>query len=299
LTDWNIHRQVRQRLEALRRAGVDRIPRPPDPRTLASEAIEAPASVVEEPPQAPVVAPKPEPAVTPTPATDVEPVPVARLHVAGSLFGEPEPEPEALGPFVPTGERAGALEVIAREVAGCPKCPVLVASRTHTVFGEGSPTARLMFIGEAPGAQEDASGRPFVGRAGALLNDMITKGMGLRRDEVYIANILKCRPPENRAPMLDEVAHCIGYLHRQLAIIRPEFLCLLGRTAATALLDTNLAMGKLRGRWHIFRGIRTLVTFHPAYLLRNPDAKRDTWADLKLLMVEMGLTPPRAGRTGA
>ena len=123
------------------------------------------------------------------------------------------------------------LQALAAEVAGCRKCPHLAETRTQTVFADGSPTARLMFIGEAPGADEDRSGVPFVGRAGQLLTDMITKGMGLKREDVYIANILKCRPPENRDPTLEESANCIGYLERQIEIVRPEFLCLLGRIA--------------------------------------------------------------------
>jgi DNA polymerase len=172
---------------------------------------------------------------------------------------------------------------------------VLARTRTQTVFGEGSASARLMFIGEAPGADEDRTGRPFVGRAGQLLTDMITRGMGLRREDIYIANILKCRPPDNRQPLADEVGNCRGYLERQIDLIRPEFLCLLGRIAATALLDTTLAMAKLRGRWHLVRGTRTLVTYHPAYLLRNPASKRDAWEDLKLLMSAMGLPQSSPG----
>jgi DNA polymerase len=152
-----------------------------------------------------------------------------------------------------------------------------------------------MFIGEAPGADEDRQGKPFVGRAGQLLTDMITKGMGLTREQVYIANVLKCRPPENRQPTLTESANCRGYLEEQIAVIRPEFLCLLGRTAATALLDTTLSMGMLRGRWHTYRGIRTLVTYHPSYLLRTPSAKKDAWEDLQILMKEMGLKIPSKG----
>jgi DNA polymerase len=149
-----------------------------------------------------------------------------------------------------------------------------------------------MFIGEAPGAEEDRQGIPFVGRAGRLLTDMITKGMGLSREEVYIANILKCRPPENRDPQPDECANCLPYLERQLSIIRPEFLCLLGRVAAQNLLQTTVAMGKLRGRWHEVRGIKALVTYHPSYLLRNPPAKKDAWEDLQIIMKAMGLKIP-------
>jgi DNA polymerase len=149
-----------------------------------------------------------------------------------------------------------------------------------------------MFVGEAPGADEDATGRPFVGRAGQLLTDMITKGMGLRREDVYIANILKCRPPGNRDPQLDEAGRCLTYLEEQIRIIRPEYLCLLGRVSASILLETALPAGKLRGRWHRYKGIPTIVTWHPAYLLRNPAAKRDAWMDLQMLMQAMGIKPP-------
>ncbi len=151
-----------------------------------------------------------------------------------------------------------------------------------------------MFIGEAPGADEDWIGQPFVGRAGQLLTDMITKGMGLRREDVYIANVLKCRPPDNRTPTTEEAANCSSYLDHQIAVIRPEFLCLLGKTAASALLDIlpTTTIGQLRKRWHRVKGIKTLVTYHPSYLLRTQSAKKDAWEDLQLLMKEMGLAMP-------
>jgi DNA polymerase len=193
---------------------------------------------------------------------------------------------------VDPAERPAQLAALAAEVAVCQRCPHLAATRTQTVFGTGSPTARLMFVGEAPGAEEDRTGQPFVGRAGQLLTDMITKGMRLTRAEVYIANILKSRPPDNRTPLPDEVANCLPYLERQIAIIRPEYLCLLGATAAQALLATGLSIGKLRGRWHQYRGIPAMVTYHPSYLLRNPPAKKDAWEDLQMLMLAMGLKPP-------
>ena len=142
------------------------------------------------------------------------------------------------------------------------------------MFGVGSPTARLMFVGEAPGADEDRTGVPFVGRAGQLLTDMITKGMGLTRDEVYIANVLKSRPPENRNPLPEEVVNCLPFLERQIAIVRPEYLCILGKVAASTLLETALPLGKLRGRWHRYRGVPAVVTYHPAFLLRNRRRRR-------------------------
>jgi DNA polymerase len=207
---------------------------------------------------------------------------------AGSLFDPPGFEAPTPG----AAERPVLLANLSAEVAACTRCPILAATRTQTVFGTGDPNARLMFVGEAPGADEDRLGQPFVGRAGALLTDMITKGMGLRREEVYIANILKSRPPENRTPEASEIANCLPFLERQIAIIRPAFLCLLGRVAASALLDTALSLSRLRGKWYRYHGIPTIVTYHPAYLLRSPDEKKKAWEDLQLLMQAMGLNPP-------
>jgi DNA polymerase len=182
--------------------------------------------------------------------------------------------------------------VLAEEVSVCQKCADLAATRTQTVFADGSSSAKLMFIGEAPGADEDRTGIPFVGRAGQLLTDMITKGMGMKRSEVYIANILKCRPPDNRDPTGEESSNCLPYLERQIEILRPEYICLLGRVAVQYLLGTSLSMAKLRGKWHRYKGIATIATYHPAYLLRNPGAKKDAWEDLQLLMHAMGLPVP-------
>ena len=282
-------RSIRQRLEGLARAGVDRIALP----SVSLQASERPAakvpSAISEPVRQPVLSPPPPP-------PPIRPAPQTRQQIpplGGSLFDEPTIDEPPLSP----AERSSALATLAAEVATCVRCPQLAASRTQTVFGTGSPTARLMFIGEAPGADEDRLGEPFVGRAGVLLTDMITKGMGLSRGEVYIANILKSRPPENRTPLPDEVAHCLPYLERQIMIVRPEFLCLLGKTAVSALLGTALLpMGRLRGRWHRYHGIPTVVTWHPAYLLRNPAAKRESWEDLQLIMQAMGLKMPGQGR---
>ncbi len=272
-------RSVRQQLESLRLAGVDRIP-VPIPGAAAPRPI-APAVV--EPAAPRIVAPEPAPVVQ----RPVERPAAAALPVA-SLFGGFDQEAPAVSPE----ERPGLLAALASEVSVCRRCPHLAASRTQTVFGSGSPNAKLMFVGEAPGADEDRTGLPFVGRAGMLLTDMITKGMGLDRADVYIANILKSRPPENRDPEPSEISHCLPYLERQIEIIRPEFLCLLGRIAAQTLLETALSMGRLRGKWHRYRGILTVVTYHPSYLLRNPAAKKDAWDDLQMLMKQMGLTPP-------
>ena len=180
------------------------------------------------------------------------------------------------------------LRVLREEVAACRRCEPLARARTHTVFGTGPATARLCFLGEAPGADEDASGEPFVGRAGQLLTKII-EACTLSRDEVYILNVLKCRPPDNRTPLPEERANCRGYFERQLEIIAPEFICCLGTTAAQALLETEEPIGKLRSRWFTWRSAQVLCTYHPSYLLRNPAAKRHVWDDMKLLMGKMGV----------
>jgi DNA polymerase len=185
--------------------------------------------------------------------------------------------------------KAGQLQALADEVAKCTQCKDLASSRTQTVFGVGNPDSPLVFIGEAPGADEDKQGEPFVGRAGQLLTDIITKGMKLRREDVYICNILRCRPPGNRNPMPDEAAHCRPFLDRTLQIIQPKFICCLGTVAAKNLLTTEQTIGALRGNVLDFNGITVVCTYHPAYLLRNPAAKKDTWDDIQLLMREMGM----------
>ena len=183
-----------------------------------------------------------------------------------------------------TGRRtpgAGSLEQLAREAAQCRACRLCDGRRT-VVFGEGNPSAPVMFIGEAPGAEEDLQGRPFVGPAGMLLTKMI-QALKLTREQIYIANTVKCRPPNNRPPQPDELAACRRYLDAQLTLIRPRVICALGRTAANALLDTEQPLGALRGRPHAVGGIPVIVTYHPAHLLRHPEAKRDAWTDLQRL----------------
>ena len=186
------------------------------------------------------------------------------------------------------GPQIELLAVLREEVAGCQRCEPLARARTHTVFGVGSATARLCFLGEAPGADEDASGEPFVGRAGQLLTKII-ESCTLSRDDVYTLNVLKCRPPDNRPPLSEETANCRGYLERQLEIIAPEFICCLGTTAAQALLQSDETIGKLRKRWFSWRSSQVICTYHPSYLLRNPSAKREVWDDMKLLMAKLGV----------
>jgi uracil-DNA glycosylase len=198
-----------------------------------------------------------------------------------------KPLPVVEKPAVGDEDRVAALAKIARKVAACKRCKELAETRTQTVFGVGNPHARLVFCGEAPGADEDRQGEPFVGRAGQLLTDIIVKGMKMRREDVYILNILRCRPPGNRNPLPEEAANCREYLDGQLAIIQPEFICCLGAVAAQNLLGTDVAIGKLRGRIHDLHGVKVVCTYHPAYLLRNPSAKQYVWDDVKMLMAAM------------
>jgi DNA polymerase len=180
------------------------------------------------------------------------------------------------------------LDGLCEQVRACRLCAELAAQRTQTVFGVGNPQARLCFFGEAPGADEDRVGEPFVGRAGQLL-DKIIAACTLRRQDVYILNTIKCRPPENRNPLPEEIDRCRPFFEQQLEIIRPEFICCLGLVAAAALLETKQTLGRLRGQLHSWRWAKVLVTYHPAYLLRNPPAKRQVWEDMQLLMREMGI----------
>ncbi len=187
------------------------------------------------------------------------------------------------------------LTALAAKAAECTACG-LCRKRTQAVFGSGNPAAELMLVGEGPGAEEDRQGLPFVGPAGALLT-RILGAIGMQRDEVYIANMVKCRPPGNRDPAADEIAACRPFLERQIELVQPRVLVALGRVAAQALLETGDSLGRLRGRWHEVRGIPTRVTYHPAALLRNVDFKRPTWEDMQLVRdrVQQGPAPTRRG----
>jgi DNA polymerase len=195
--------------------------------------------------------------------------------------------------MVPTAQRAAALQLISDEIGNCTRC-ALHAGRNKIVFGDGSPTARIFFVGEGPGADEDEQGVPFVGKAGQLLNNMIA-AMGLKREEVYIANVVKCRPPGNRTPEPEEANTCTPFLFRQIDVVRPQVLVALGATAATYLLGARQPLAGLRGRVHAFRGMSLIVTYHPAYLLRDPRQKKEAWADLQIAMKELGLKAPVKG----
>jgi uracil-DNA glycosylase family 4 len=203
-------------------------------------------------------------------------------------FNDLAPLPAA---SIPAGERAAALLAIQEEIGDCTRCPLAYAGRRTIVFGDGSPSARLMFVGEGPGADEDEQGVPFVGKAGQLLNNMIT-AMGLARADVYIANIVKCRPPGNRVPEPVEANTCTQFLARQIDVVQPEVIVALGATAATYLLGVKQSLSGLRGRWHTCRGAKLVVTYHPAFLLRDPRQKAEAWKDLQMVMAELGLHAP-------
>jgi uracil-DNA glycosylase family 4 len=198
---------------------------------------------------------------------------------------------EAASPESSLSDPAHALLAIREDIGDCTRCRLAKQGRQQIVFGVGNPRAELMFIGEAPGADEDIQGEPFVGRAGQLLNNMI-KAMGLSREEIYIANIIKCRPPGNRTPERDECETCSPFLMRQIAAIKPKAIVALGAIAAKTLLAINAPMMELRGKWYDFRGTKLAVTYHPAFLLRDPRQKKEAWKDLQMVMKELGLKAP-------
>jgi DNA polymerase len=219
---------------------------------------------------------KPAPAVVAPPVPPVEPV---RAAAGPSLFEEVNKIKD------------DTLLKIREDIGECTRCK-LHKGRNKLVFGDGSPTAKLVFVGEGPGADEDVQGLPFVGRAGKLLTQMI-EAMGLQRKDVYICNVVKCRPPENRTPEPDEVQTCSPYLLRQIDAINPQVIVCLGAVAAKTLLETNRGISQYRGEWQKWRGRKLLATYHPAYLLRNPPAKADVWKDLQKVMAELGLALPK------
>lgn len=193
-------------------------------------------------------------------------------------------------PVLSLDDRTASLNAASQQVAACRLCPQLVVGRRNTVYGEGSSNPRVCFFGEAPGAEEDQSGRPFVGRAGQLLTKMI-QACTFAREDTYILNTVKCRPPGNRNPEQDEVENCRAFFEHQFEILQPEYIVCLGLVAAKALLQTTLSVGRLRGVFHQYKASKVVVTYHPSYLLRNPDAKRAAWDDLQMMLRDMGIDP--------
>ena len=224
------------------------------------------------------------------PLTPVQPplIPLEENEIAPR---KPFPAAPPQAPALPPEQHFAALKLIREEIGDCTRCP-LSLGRTHIVFGDGDPNARLMFVGEGPGADEDASGLPFVGRGGQLLNNMIG-AMGLQREQVYIANVVKCRPPANRTPEPVEAHTCSPFLFQQIDVIRPRIIVALGQTAVTYLTGEKRPLSAWRGTVHPLRGTKLIVTYHPAFLLRDPNQKKHAWADLQIAMRELGLKPPQ------
>ncbi|MGO9263608.1 MAG: uracil-DNA glycosylase [Candidatus Binataceae bacterium] len=261
---------LRDYIEQLREEGIEGLPgTAPMPRTpsttVAVQRRSAPAAA----------------------SVAVAPAPVVPAAAAAPSTAAPE-----LFYLYPGLERPGDLGELREFIGDCQRCK-LAPRRTNLVFGVGDPHSELMFVGEAPGADEDARGEPFVGRAGQLLTDIIERGMAMTRAQVYICNVIKCRPPDNRNPEPDEVAACEPFLFRQIDLVRPKVIVGLGTHAVQAMLKVKTPISKLRGNWQSVRGVRMMPTFHPAYLLRNPADKRLVWADIQDVMKALGREIPK------
>jgi len=266
---------VRDYLEQLAEEGLEGLPATATARPAAPKAA-APAAKLE------------------APATPARAPEGASSPAAAALPPRPAPAPIELLSRYPGLEKTATLEELSAFIGDCQRCK-LAPLRTHLVFGVGNPQADLMFVGEAPGADEDARGEPFVGRAGQLLTDIIERGMGLSRADVYICNVIKCRPPDNRNPEPDEVAACEPFLMRQIDLVRPRAIVALGTFAVQALLKVKTPISRLRGNWQEVRGVKLMPTFHPAYLLRSPGEKRLVWQDIQEVMKLLGLEIPARG----
>jgi DNA polymerase len=298
-------RIVSQRLESLHRAGVEQIG-----RALASEpgpSVSAVAMREDRLAEAtPMTASLPDPIQEAADPASTQPSTASAASSmprspARTVLPAPSATPLSLVQPYPTdlpksiADRQQLLDGLNAEVRECTLCRELACTRTQTVFGVGSAKPRVVFFGEAPGADEDRQGEPFVGRAGQLLTKII-EACGWKRSEVYILNVLKCRPPDNRNPLPQETDNCRPFFERQLEILRPEYIVCVGTVPAQALLETDVSVGKLRGRFHRYRDSTVLVTYHPSYLLRNPSAKKYVWEDMQLLLKEMGLPVPGKGQ---
>jgi DNA polymerase len=262
----DLARHARQHLDSLKASGIEWLPiaPPPDRRQATPPAAEAAVSTLFEPDESLF-----------QPAAAAEPAVVDQT----------------------SDQRRHELKVLAESVAACRRCPELASTRRQTVFGVGPIDPLLLFIGEAPGADEDRLGEPFVGAAGQLLNRIIA-ACGFKREEVYICNVIKCRPPGNRTPTPEEAANCKEYLVRQISLVKPQFICCLGGTAAQHLLSAPGSLGKLRGRFHTYKGIPVLCTYHPSFLLphRQPAKKKDVWEDMQMLLKRMGRPIPKPSK---
>jgi uracil-DNA glycosylase len=282
---------LRDYIEQLREEGLDGLPavkQPsaastgPQPQPPAATPMSAAGKVEREPSSA-----------------DEKKLTVKRDDSAQQPPSPPTPPSNTAGELFshyPGLEKTSNLGMLREFIGECTRCK-LAPGRTNLVFGAGNPNAELMFVGEAPGADEDLRGEPFVGRAGQLLTDIIERGMGMSRNDVYICNVIKCRPPDNRNPEPDEVSACEPFLFRQIDLVCPKVIVGLGTFAVQALLKVKIPISRLRGKWHEMRGIKMMPTFHPAYLLRNPADKRLVWADIQEVMKFLGQPiPPRSSR---
>jgi uracil-DNA glycosylase family 4 len=285
----DVLQELAARLEFYRELGIYDFYRRGDTTALVIEemASDSKSAILNA---APEPAPITEHSIPSKPAT-IHPAIEEKVIPSHTLVSDqPVPPLVSFGQILSPEQRPAALEAVRELIGECQRCR-LAQGRNKLVFGVGDPNAQLMFVGEGPGADEDAQGEPFVGRAGQLLNNMIA-AMGLKREQVYIANIVKCRPPQNRRPEPDEARTCLPFLERQIEIVRPRVLVALGATAATYLLGMRGSIGSMRGRIHNYRNIQTVVTYHPAFLLRDPTQKKEAWKDLQMAMAALGLKVP-------
>lgn len=268
--DPNWNRRARQTVEALRAAGIEWVPRVMGSEPQLSEISSASNTPIKL-------------------SEGTRPPLVENVNVPSELFSEKKDST----PAVTQQQRRVELAQLAEVVSKCDRCRELCSTRTQTVFGVGPLDVDVCFVGEAPGADEDRQGEPFVGAAGQLLNKII-EACGFKRQEVYICNTIKCRPPGNRTPKPEEADNCREYLDKQLALVRPKYMVALGGTAAQNLLKSQASIGKLRGKFHDYGGVPLMVTYHPAYLLphRSPGSKKDVWEDMKMLLRKMGRPIP-------
>ena len=280
-----------QSLESLARAGVDQLQRgvplgvlPASAATAARPDSPAASMPLPSPPAATADRPMPTRLSAPTPPP-FEP----RLAVPATSDLEPVMAKKSAA----KSAACASLDDLKAEVAGCKLCKELARTRKQTVFGVGNPQPRVVIFGEAPGADEDRTGEPFVGRAGQLLTKII-EACGWKREEVYILNVLKCRPPDNRTPVEEEIENCRPFFERQIELLAPEYIVCVGTVPSQALLRTKEPVGRLRGRFHEYNGRSVLVTYHPSYLLRNPSAKKFVWDDMQMLLKKMGIEPPKS-----
>ena len=287
-----VRRAVIQQLEGLRRAGVTHWKRI-EPVTLPSVA-----PAVDSSPK--LATPTLETGKATSLFNETAPTPVREKTSPSAAPNAGVPAQPATSKVSPVSrppfqalnlsrpERIAGLEILRDQVKNCTRCPELASTRTQTVFGVGNPEARILFVGEAPGADEDAQGEPFVGKSGQLLNDII-KACRLRREDIYICNVLRCRPPGNRLPAPDECANCREFLDGQIAHVNPDYIVCWGACAAQNLLSSTETIGKLRRRFFTFGNAKVICTYHPSYLMRNPSAKKDVWEDMKMLFLDMGI----------